>query len=590
MTSTNDPAGTRGGEARDATTSFARVLVDEWARGGVTDAVVSPGSRSAPIALALAADARIRVHVHQDERSAAFIALGIGRANQRPAVVLCTSGSAAANFHPAVLEAFHGGVPLIVATADRPPAKRGTGAPQTINQVGLYGDAVRWSVDSPPPVDVEGAEESWRELAATSVIASISPIAGPVHLNLCFEEPLVPTGAPLIDAAGRPNNAPWRRAAPEAESLGADQVERLSAIATEISAHQRGVIIVGWGSELRSASLKALARATGWPVLADPISDLRGTENEVVAYDALLRDQIFASAYLPTFALRFGALPSGRVLGEWLARVERVLAVDPAGRWVDPARTNTEVLVANAEASILAIAMQVGQQRPSLSWLSLWRESDALASSALKTVLDSTEVLSDSRIARDVVSTLPPSSSLLVASSMPVRDVESFAPARSDISIRANRGVNGIDGFVSTAIGYAIGSQSPTVALVGDLCFLHDTNALLGAAQREVDLVIVIVDNRGGAIFSFLPQAQIPESFETLFGTPHSVDIALLCAAHGVSATEVWLPEEVAPTLARAIADGGLSVVLLRTDRDANVAHHREAWSAVSSALSEGMR
>jgi 2-succinyl-5-enolpyruvyl-6-hydroxy-3-cyclohexene-1-carboxylate synthase len=173
---------------------------------------------------------------------------------------------------------------------------------------------------------------------------------------------------------------------------------------------------------------------------------------------------------------------------------------------------------------------------------------------------------------------------------MPVRDVESFAPARSDISIIANRGVNGIDGFVSTAIGYAIGSQSPTVALVGDLCFLHDTNALIGAAQREVDLVIVIVDNRGGAIFSFLPQAQIPESFETLFGTPHSVDIALLCAAHAVSATEVWLPEEVAPTLARAIADGGLSVVLLRTDRDTNVVHHREAWSAVSSALSEGMR
>ncbi|MBJ7382108.1 MAG: 2-succinyl-5-enolpyruvyl-6-hydroxy-3-cyclohexene-1-carboxylic-acid synthase [Acidimicrobiia bacterium] len=590
MTSTNDPAGTRGGEARDVTTSFARVLVDEWARGGVTDAVISPGSRSAPIALALAADARIRIHVHQDERSAAFIALGIGRATNRPAVVLCTSGTAAANFHPAVLEAFHGGVPLIVATADRPPTKRGTGAPQTINQVGLYGDAVRWSVDSPPPTDVEGAEDSWRELGATSVIASISPIAGPVHLNLCFDEPLVPTGARLIDGGVRGNDEPWLSPTQEPESLEADQEEIVSAIAKEISAHQRGVIIVGWGSELRATSLNALARATGWPVLADPISNLRGTENEVVAYDALLRDQIFASAYLPTLALRFGALPSGRVLGEWLARVERVLAVDPAGRWIDPARTNTEVLIANAEASILAITTQVGQQRPSLSWLSLWRESDALASAALKTVLDSTEVLSDSRIARDVVSTMPPSSSLLVASSMPVRDVESFAPARSDISILANRGVNGIDGFVSTAIGYAIGSQSPTVALVGDLCFLHDTNALLGAAQREVDLVIVIVDNQGGAIFSFLPQAQIPESFETLFGTPHSVDIALLCAAHGVSATEVGLPEEVAPALARAIADGGLSVVLLRTDRDANVAHHREAWSAVSSALSEGMR
>ncbi len=590
MTSTNDPAGTPEGQARDATTSFARVLVDEWARGGVTDAVVSPGSRSAPIALALAADARIRVHVHQDERSAAFIALGIGRANQRPAVVLCTSGSAAANFHPAVLEAFHGGVPLIVATADRPPAKRGTGAPQTINQVGLYGDAVRWSVDSPPPADVEGAEDSWRELGATSVIASISPIAGPVHLNLCFDEPLVPSGAPLIDTGGRPDNERWLSPAPERESLEADQVEILRAITEEIAAHQRGIIIVGWGSELRAESLELLARTTGWPVLADPISNLRGTANEVVAYDALLRDQIFASAYLPAFALRFGALPSGRVLGEWLTRVERVFAVDPAGRWIDPARTNTEVLVSNAEASISAITERLANQTPSLSWLTLWREADALATDAIRTSLESIEVLSDPRIARDVVATLPPATALLVASSMPVRDIESFAPARSDISIIANRGVNGIDGFVSTAIGYAIGSQLPTVALVGDLCFLHDTNALLGAAQREVDLVIVIVDNRGGAIFSFLPQAQIPESFETLFGTPHSVDIALLCAAHGVTVTEVWLPDEVAPTLAGAITAGGLQVVLLRTDRDTNVTHHRAAWSAVSAALSKGMR
>lgn len=590
MTSTNEPAGTPGAEARDVTTSFACVLVDEWARGGVTDAVVSPGSRSAPIALALAADPRIRVHVHQDERSAAFIALGIGRATHRPAVVLCTSGSAAANFHPAVVEAFHGGVPLIVATADRPPTKRGTGAPQTINQVGLYAEAVRWSVDSPPPTDVEGAEDSWRELAATSVIASISPIAGPVHLNLCFDEPLVPTGAPLIDSGGRPNNEPWLLPAPERESLEADQVETVRAIAKEIAAHQRGVIIVGWGSELRAQSLESLARATGWPVLADPISNLRGTENDVVAYDSLLRDQIFASAYQPTFALRFGALPSGRVLGDWLTRVERIVAVDPTGRWIDPARTNTEVLVANSEASILVITETLANQTPSLSWLSLWRESDALAVAALQSSLENFDVLSDSRIARDVVAAMPPATALLVASSMPVRDVESFAAARSDVSILANRGVNGIDGFVSTAIGYAIGSQGPTVALVGDLSFLHDTNALLGAAQRGVDLVLVIVDNRGGAIFSFLPQAKIPESFEMLFGTPHSVDIALLCAAHGLPVTEVSLPEDVVTTLAGAIAEGGLRAVLLRTDRDANVTQHRAAWSAVSAALAEGMR
>lgn len=587
MTSTIEPAGTDAGGTRDVTTSFALTLVDEWARGGVTDAVVSPGSRSAPIALALAADNRIRVHVHQDERSAAFIALGIGRATSRPAVVLCTSGTAAANFHPAVLEAFHGGVALIIATADRPPERRGTGAPQTIKQVGLYGEALRWSVDVAPPADVDGAEDAWRTLAARSVIASTSPLAGPVHLNLCFEEPLVPTGAPLIEAKGRPNSEPWISAALEPHLLDTPHAEALRSIATEISAHQRGVIVVGWGSEISPASLDALARATRWPVLADPISGLSGAEHQVVAYDALLRDQIFASAHRPTFALRFGALPSGRVLGEWLSRVESVVAVDPTGRWIDPARTNTEVIVANAEASISAITRQIAERPESLAWLSLWNEADALAVSALDSALDSIEVLSDPRIARDVVAALPPSSTLLVASSMPVRDVESFAPARRDISIIANRGVNGIDGFVSTAIGYALGSNTPTAALVGDLCFLHDSNGLLGAAQRGIDLVLVVVDNRGGAIFSFLPQAAIRESFETLFGTPHSVDIALLCAAHGVEVTEVTRPEEVAPVVASAIAAGGLRVILVRTDREANVVHHRDAWSAVSSALSE---
>ena len=255
-------------DARDATTAFARTLVDEWVRGGLTDAVVAPGSRSAPLALALAADPRVRVHVHLDERSAGFLALGLGRATGRPAVVLCTSGSASANLHPAVVEAFHGGVPLLVATADRPPEVRGTGAAQTIDQVDLYGTAVRWAVDVDPPVDAPGAGEAWRALAATSLQRTLGPVPGPVHLNLCFREPLIPTGAPLVDAPGRPDGAPWFPPAPAPDGLDGIALDLLAAACR---AHPQGLIVAGWGSEVTPATVASLARTTGWPVLADPI-------------------------------------------------------------------------------------------------------------------------------------------------------------------------------------------------------------------------------------------------------------------------------------------------------------------------------
>lgn len=569
-------------DATDATTAFARTLVDEWVRGGVTDAVIAPGSRSAPLALALSGDDRVRVHVHLDERSAAFVALGLGRSTGRPAVVLCTSGSAAANFHPAVTEAYHGGVPLIVATADRPPEVRGTGAAQTIDQVGLYGTATRWSIDVAPPEDEPGAGDAWRDLAATSVRRARGPAAGPVHLNLCFREPLVPSGAPLVDAPGRPDGGPWVDPSEPAPGLGGVAVDVLAAACR---AHPRGLIVAGWGSEVTPSTLEALAVTTGWPVLADPISNLRRPPYGITTYDALLRDPGFAAAMRPEFVLRLGALPSGKVLGQWLVDVPEILALDPAARWIDPARTNTEVLVVPAEATVRSLVEHLVDATPDAEWGTAWRDADLRARVALDAYLDGLDVLTDPRVARDTVAAVPPGGTLIVASSMPVRDVETFAAARDDIEFAANRGTNGIDGFTSTAVGFALGSATPTVALVGDLCFLHDANGLLGAVDRGIDLTIVVVDNRGGAIFSFLPQADLPEHFETLFGTPQPVDPGALAALHGVTVLEVVAPDAIGTAVHTAARAGGVQVVLVRTERHANVAVHRGAFAAVSAAL-----
>src|SRR5204862_3685766 len=270
---------------RDANSAFAAALADEWAGAGVTDAVVAPGSRSAPLALALARDHRLRTQVVLDERSASFRALGLALASERPVVVLCTSGTAAANFHPAVIEASHARVPLIVCTADRPPELRDTGAGQTIDQQHLYGKAVRWFCDPGPPIDEPGAAATWRSLACRALAESVGPPAGPVHLNLPFREPLVPSGSPPVDAPGRPDGRPWTVSTPATRAPAPADVARLAEL---VRAHPRGLLAAGWGARVSPATAARFAETAGWPVLADPISQLRTPPNAVSTYEALL--------------------------------------------------------------------------------------------------------------------------------------------------------------------------------------------------------------------------------------------------------------------------------------------------------------
>ena len=540
--------------------TFCATLVDEWARCGVTDAVVAPGSRSTPMTVALARDGRMRVHVQIDERSAAFMALGLGLATARPAVVVTTSGTAAVELHPAVVEADLAGVPLLVCTTDRPPERHGVGAPQTVDQSGLYGRSVRAMVE--PGVPRADAAWSWRSVAARAVLDATAARPGPVHLNLAFTEPLLAEPGPL--PAGRDGGAPWHHLAPTPPPT----------TVLEDLRGRRGVIVAGRGSE--PTVVCPLAEACGWPVLADPLGGCRvAGPTTIASFDLLARTPGWAESHRPDAVVRMGAPPASKALAGWLRDVPIQVVIDPTDAFADPDRGATHL--------VTGLLAGDDQAPAPADWLTAWRDADDAVQGVLERELG--DDLDDPTVARAVLSALPAGADLVVASSMPVRDVEWFG-GTTDGRVLANRGANGIDGVVSTAVGVALAGR-PTVALVGDLAFLHDTNALLGAADRDLSLTVVVVDNDGGAIFSFLPQAEAMAAgeFEQLFGTPHGLDLVAVAAAHGVVAAAV---ESVA-ALAAAVAtpEPGIRVRVVRTDRQANVDVHQRLYDLVADALAE---
>lgn len=572
-----------GGAAteRDAATAFARALVDEWGRAGVVLATLAPGSRSAPLALALAG-ASFPLHVHLDERSAAYFALGAAKATGRPAVVLCTSGTAAANFHPAVLEAHHARVPLIVCTADRPPELRDVGAGQTVDQLHLYGSAVRWFVEAEVPADRPGAPAAWRQLAARAVAAASGPPAGPVHLDLPFREPLVPSGKPEVEAPGRPDGRPWTVTAPVTRAPDGATAARLTETVRNAS---RGLLVAGWGADVAPRTASRFADAARWPVLADPLSDLRSGPHAISTYDGLLRVTAFARDHRPDLVVRIGAPLTSKVATTWLDPAVPQVLVDPNGAWSDPAHGVSERLPVDAELLLDALAGGLGTSPAARTdWLDGWLAAEDTARRALDSWLDARSEPFEGRVARDVVAAVPNGTTIVVGSSMPVRDVEAFVAPRTGVRYLANRGVNGIDGLVSTALGVAA-TTGPVVALLGDLCLLHDANGLVGAGDRRLDATFVVVDNDGGGIFSLLPQADLPEHFEALFGTPHGLDLAGLASLHGLPVTEIEKAADVEPAVRSSVDAGGVHLVLVRTDRTENATRHREAWEIVASSI-----
>jgi 2-succinyl-5-enolpyruvyl-6-hydroxy-3-cyclohexene-1-carboxylate synthase len=558
---------------QDVQATFTATLVDEWARAGVADAVVCPGSRSTPLALALADHPGVRVHVHHDERSGGFLALGLGLASGRPAVVLTTSGTAAAELHPAVVEADLAAVPLLVCTADRPPELRDVGAPQAIDQLHLYGRAVRWFGDPGVP-DAAGADR-WRAFAARAVTAALGPRPGPVHLNLPFREPLVGTPGPLPPAR---DDRPWVAAA----ELGD------GAVALDVPggvAGRRGLVVAG-AAPVDPDLLGAVTAALGWPVVAEPRSPA-WRPGAVAHLDALLRSPRAAAALRPDLVVRLGAPSSSRVVNEWLAAAGAHEVVAGAPGWSDPAATAATVTGAAPDAVLRALRDAAGAGAPKDGWLGRWRAASAAAEGAVARALAGLPGPNEPGVARSAVAALPDGARLVVSSSMPVRDVERYAAPRTGLTVVANRGANGIDGVVSTAAGVALGSGAPTALLIGDVAFLHDSNGLLGLDPRGADLTCLVVDNDGGGIFSFLPQARaLPaERFEQLFGTPHGLDLVAVAASYGVSARRLDAGADVDAEVAEAVAKGGVQVLVVATDRAANIEAHRAVDDAVAQAV-----
>ena len=547
--------------------TFAATLVDEWVNGGVTDAVVCPGSRSTPLALALAG--RLRVHVRLDERSAGFYAIGLSLATGAPTVLCVTSGTAAAELHPAVVEAHQGRVALIVCTADRPPELHHVGASQTIDQVGLFTTSTRWFCD--PGVPEESQAASWRPLAARAVAeARDGPLGpGPVHLNLAFREPLIGSAGPLP-----PRPAP---------SL---ILSRPGLAVLDAPLSGRGLIIVGAHATSDPGRLLLLGERLGWPVLADPRSGCR-RPGTIAAADAIVR----AHPPLPDTVIMLGAPWLSKVLGEYVSKVAaaggRVVCVDPWWQWTDPLAVVSEFHHVGGDAWIDAALGSAGSPPADPSWLSTWQSFESAAQGAIERELAGE--LSEPAVARALARhAAAVGGTIVVSASMPMRDLEWFSPVLpTPPPVMANRGANGIDGVVSTALGVAASGRR-TFALLGDLAFLHDVSGLVNLP--EVPCTFIVLDNGGGGIFSFLPQAGALErdQFELLFGTPPHSDVGAVARGFGLDVRDVASPAELDDALATPASVSASSPTLVRVklrDRAENVALHEVINQAVRLAL-----
>jgi 2-succinyl-5-enolpyruvyl-6-hydroxy-3-cyclohexene-1-carboxylate synthase len=593
-----------GNAVRDANQEFAAALLDELSRAGVAHVCLCPGSRSTPLVVAAARTTGLTLHAQLDERSAAFFGLGLARASRQPVALICTSGTAAANFLPAVIEAHYARVPLVVLTADRPPELREWGAGQTIDQVRLYGSHVRLFVEAPVPAPGVRLSAYARALASRAVATAVGLPAGPVHLNLPFREPLEPTAAALsLPPAAASPALPGRRSP---AYLAVERPERrpfpelLKRLAAALAGEPRGVLVAGPTDRDPGLATQAarLARTLGWPLLAEPTSQLRcglhvRSAPIVAHYDAFLRDVEFARMHTPGVVFRIGDTPTSKPLRQWLeaAGAAQHFFVDPDGAWHDPTHRGGESLQVDPALLCAGLADALAHHAPgqdAVDWGESFRAADAACARVFDEVLAREPRLLAPAVVRALAAALPDGASLFVSSSMPVRDVDTFWPAADRrLRVLCNRGANGIDGVVSSSLGASLAGEGPTALLTGDLAFLHDVGGLFAARRLSSSCTLLVLNDDGGGIFSFLPIAEQGESvsFRELFTLPHGLNCAPAAALYGLGYVHVCDAEGLWRALAASIGAPGVRVIEVSIAGEANVALHRTIWRAVSEAL-----
>ncbi|WP_046176629.1 2-succinyl-5-enolpyruvyl-6-hydroxy-3-cyclohexene-1-carboxylic-acid synthase [Domibacillus indicus] len=551
-------------------------FIDSLVRSGVKQAVISPGSRSTPMALLMEEHPRLQTFIQVDERSAGFFALGLAKAAQNPVALLCTSGTAAANYMPAVAEAKISRVPLIVLTADRPPELRDVGAPQTIDQLHLYGHTAKWFAEMALPEAQKTVLQYARTQGARAVFESLAAPAGPVHLNFPYREPLLPDYNGIYERISIP--APVRlisgRKMPDPVVM--------DDIAGTISV-EKGLIVAGEITKPEVAgAIVSLSEKTGWPIAADPLSQIRAYQKAIDSYDAFLRDDDVKDALKPEVIIRFGALPVSKALTMFMKRHNDIphIIIDAEGGWRDPSHVATHIVTVDESAFCSEMTARLERKKES-GWHQMWQDVNAAARFEMKKA----EGTDEGALFRRFLQGLPKNASVFAGNSMPIRDLDSFLfSGEQTIRLHGNRGANGIDGLVSTALGIAANGEN-VFAVMGDLSFFHDVNGLLAAKMNGLSMTILVMNNNGGGIFSYLPQAGEQKHFERLFGTPSGLKFDHAAALYGCHYVRVTSGSQLEKELAEQRE--GVTILEAFTDRAENTAVHRKLWENAIEAAKE---
>ncbi|TQR18042.1 2-succinyl-5-enolpyruvyl-6-hydroxy-3-cyclohexene-1-carboxylic-acid synthase [Psychrobacillus vulpis] len=557
-------------------TSYVNQFVETVKQAGVRDVVICPGSRSTPLAYAFVKEESFRFYRQIDERSAAYFALGIAKVKKSPVVLLCTSGTAAANFFPAIVEAYYARIPLLVVTADRPHELREVGAPQAIDQIHLFGKHVKWTVDFPIPEDNdENLPFIERHIHRAISTAKALPM-GPVHINVPFREPL------LIDMV--PTETTTQVTFTEMGQLvpGDEFVTWFKEVLQE---KEKGIFIVG-DSLQTIEGFWNFAKTVQWPVLVDPLSNLRSNIPEdcihlcIDQYDAILKDNAFKDSVIPDVVIRFGAQPVSKPLTQFLkgCKPKVFVAVDESSLF----RDSIHVVTHHVQVAAASLWIPI-KEKQRTSYLDNWSRANDIATEHIHTYIKTEE--DEGALAGTLFEYLPSGVDLFASSSMPIRDVDTFFNKTSkDIQIYCNRGTNGIDGVVSTSMGVQAATSRPVYLLIGDLAFLHDVNGLIVSRFQQTDITIVVMNNDGGGIFSYLPQSAETNYFEHLFGTPTGLEFSHIAAMYDAQYDAVHSKEEFQKVINQP-KKNDIRIIEVVTNRQVNTETHRKLWTSISKEL-----